>query len=124
MEKNGIVSLWLGNAENIEQLDNYVELKYDDDGESIPSEFLLDYQIDMDDIDEDFIEKAVLDKKYDSFTSLLKDASYEEKIIPKLLKDYSIENDYNAVILLYNFEYEGKTMVANNFDFIASVSYI
>ncbi|MBC1512141.1 immunity 22 family protein [Listeria booriae] len=124
MEKNGIVSLWLGNAENIEQLDNYVELNYDDDGESIPSEFLLDYQIDMDDIDEDFIEKAVLDKKYDNFTSLLKDASYEEKIIPKLLKDYSIEKDYNAVILLYNFEYEGKTMVANNFDFIASVSYI
>lgn len=123
MEKIGIVSLWLGNAESIEQLDNYVELRYDE-GESIPSEFLLDYQIDMDDIDEDFIEKAILNERLNSFESLLKGASYEENIIPKLDKEYSIDKDYNAIILLYNFEYEGKTTVANNFDFIASVSYI
>lgn len=124
MEKKGIVSLWLGNVENKAQLDSYVELKYDDEGESIPSEFLLDYQIDMDDIDEDFVEKAVLDKKYDSFASLLEGASYEEKVIPTLIKEYNIGKNYNAVILLYNFEYEGEMIASHNFDFIASVSYI
>ncbi|WKB36328.1 immunity 22 family protein [Terrilactibacillus sp. S3-3] len=83
MEKKGMVSLWLGNCLNKEELEKYVDLTYDDEGESVPSKFLLDFKIDMNEIDEDFIEKAVLNNPSNDLTKLLNGSSYEEVIVPK-----------------------------------------
>lgn len=40
MEKQGMVSIWLGNIKTQNQLEKYVNLTYDEDGESVPSKFL------------------------------------------------------------------------------------
>jgi len=124
MEKKGMVSLWLGNCLNKEELEKYVDLTYDDEGESVPSKFLLDFKIDMNEIDEDFIEKAVLNNPSNDLTKLLNGSSYEEVIVPKLLIKINIKANYNAIILLYDFEYEEIIGSANKFDYIASVNYI
>lgn len=59
MEKQGYISLWVGHIVNEEELNEYLELIYTDEGELLPSGFLRDFHIDLDEIDEDFIEKAV-----------------------------------------------------------------
>ena len=64
MEKEGYVSLWIGNLESDEKLLEYVELVYTDDGEWLPSQFLQDFNIDIDDFNEDCIE-SVNNKGYE-----------------------------------------------------------
>ncbi|WP_370629667.1 immunity 22 family protein [Fictibacillus sp. 5RED26] len=39
IEKQGIVSIWLGNINTQSHLEEYVNLTYDEDGESFPSNF-------------------------------------------------------------------------------------
>ncbi|WP_199794731.1 immunity 22 family protein, partial [Lentibacillus sp. Marseille-P4043] len=80
MEKKGIVSIWLGNVKEEYDLKEYVDLKYDEEGESIPSKFYVDFNIDMDETDEDFIEKAVLVQKSNNISDLLEGCSYDEII--------------------------------------------
>lgn len=41
MEVHGMVSIWLGNMETQDQLDVYMEVTYDEEGDSIPARFLL-----------------------------------------------------------------------------------
>lgn len=50
MEKEGYVSLWIGNIKSDDELMAYVELEYTDDGDCIPSKFLKDFSIDIDDL--------------------------------------------------------------------------
>ena len=60
MEKQGWVSIWLGNINDEDSIGEYVDLTYEEDGESVPSQFFIDFNIDMDETDEDTIEKAVI----------------------------------------------------------------
>jgi hypothetical protein len=123
VQKQGRVSIWLGNIESQNHLDKYVNLTYDEDGESVTSKFFLDFNVDMDEIDEDFIEKAVLDVKYDNISVLLEGCSYEEFIIPQVRKHVILNKLYNAVILIYNFEYENLVRSSGDFDYITTTSY-
>ena len=50
MEQEGYVSLWIGKSESDEELLNYVETDYTEDGDCLPSQFLKDFNIDIDDI--------------------------------------------------------------------------
>lgn len=75
MEKQGMVSIWLGNIKNQDEIEKYVNLTYDDDGESVTSRFFADFDIDMDETDEDFIEKTVIKKKNNNIFVLLKGLS-------------------------------------------------
>ena len=52
MEREGYVSLWIGNSKSDEELLEYVELVYTDDGDWLPSQFLQDFNIDINDFDE------------------------------------------------------------------------
>jgi Immunity protein 22 len=124
MEKQGIVSIWLGNINTQSQLEEYVNLTYDEDGESVPSKFFVDFNIDMDDTDEDFIEKVVLEERSKNISVLLEGCSYEEIILPKIKKSVNLDKMYNAVILIYNFEYENLVNSSKDFDFIISASYL
>ncbi|MBC1425615.1 immunity 22 family protein [Listeria seeligeri] len=124
MEKKGIVSLWLGNFQNIQELEEFVNLSYDDDGESVPSRFFLEFNIDIDDIEEDFIEKAVLENTSNDIAALLKGCSYEEVIIPRILDKCNIKLTYNTIILIYDFEYNGSIQVSNDTEFITTVNYL
>ena len=130
MEKEGYVSLWIGNLESDEKLLEYVELVYTDDGEWLPSQFLQDFNIDIDDFDEDCIERVCLEKEVNSIIKLISGCSYEDIVIPKYEKlvDRVSTVKFNAGILLYNFQYDGNVESVNNkdydFKFIGSVEYI
>ena len=130
MEKEGYVSLWIGILESDEKLLEYVELVYTDDGEWLPSQFLQDFNIDIDDFNEDCIERVCLEKEVNSIIKLISGCSYEDIVIPKYEKlvDRVSTVKFNAGILLYNFQYDGNVESVNNkgyeFKFIGSVEYI
>lgn len=122
MEKQGWVSIWLGNFNNKNSIGEYVDLTYDEDGESMSSQFFRDFKIDMDETDEDTIEKAVHKNSSNDFLVLLDGCSYEEIIIPKV-KGIDLKKSYNAVVLIYNFEYNHEISSNSDFDFIATTNY-
>lgn len=130
MEKNGVVSLWLGNMKTDEFLKDYVDLKYTDEGEWQKSQFLIDFNIDMDNIEEDFIEKVLYTETNDDIETLLLGCSYENIVIPNIKKiiNNKLNDKFNAVILLYNFEYNGEEIYINNehykIKYIGSVLYM
>ncbi|AQQ63911.1 hypothetical protein BC30048_3167 [Bacillus cereus] len=47
MESPGAVSLWFGSSTSEMVLRKYVEIKYDNEGNRIPSRFMTDFQIDF-----------------------------------------------------------------------------
>ncbi|WP_249595687.1 immunity 22 family protein [Peribacillus frigoritolerans] len=124
MVKQGMVSIWLGNIKNEISIEEYVYLKYDENGESVPSKFFINFKIDMDETDVDFIEKAVLKENSNNISVMLEGCSYEEIMIPKFNKQFNLTKSYNAVILIYNFEYDNNINSIGEFDFITSISYV
>ena len=123
MEKQGWVSFWLGNIKDEDSIGEYVDLTYDEDGESVPSKFFMDFNIDMDETDEDTIEKAVYKNSSNDIFTLLAGCSYGEIIIPQFKKSIDLKKSYNAVILIYNFEYNNEITSTNAFDFITTTNY-
>ncbi|MGE7980473.1 immunity 22 family protein [Psychrobacillus sp. NPDC093200] len=123
MEKQRWVSFWLGNINDEDSIGEYVDLTYDEDGESVPSEFFIDFNIDMDETDEDTIEKAVYKNSSSDISALLDGCSYEEIVIPKVQKSINLKKSYNAIILIYNFEYKNEISSIGAFDFIATTNY-
>ena len=123
MEKQGWVSIWLGNINDEDSISEHVDLTYDEDGESVPSQFFIDFNIDMDETDEDTIEKAVYKNSSSDISALLDGCSYEEIVIPKIQKSINLKKSYNAVILIYNFEYKNEISSTGAFDFIATTNY-
>lgn len=129
MEREGYVSLWIGNIKTDDELLEYVELVYTDDGDWLPSQFLKDFNIDIDDFDDDSIERVCLEQNVTSITELISGSSYEDIVIPryeKITDGVSIVK-CNSGILLYNFQYDGNVKSINNkdyeFKFISSVEY-
>jgi hypothetical protein len=123
VEKQGWVSIWLGNINDEDSIGEYVDLTYDEDGESVPSQFFIDFNIDMDETDEDTIEKAVYKNSSSDISALLDGCSYEEIVIPKIQKSINLKKSYNAVILIYNFQYKNEISSTGAFDFIAATNY-
>ncbi|MEC2159691.1 immunity 22 family protein [Virgibacillus halodenitrificans] len=123
MEQHGRVSIWLGNINNENFIGEYVNFKYDEDGESVTSQFFIDFNIDMDEIDEDTIEKTFNKNRSNDIAILLDGCSYEEIIIPKIQKQVRLKSLYNAVFLLYNFEYRNEISSTSAFDFIITTKY-
>ena len=62
METKNSVSIWIGNFVDQTQLDHYLQIRYDEDGEAVPSQFLIENGIDLDDIDDDILEAQVDDR--------------------------------------------------------------
>lgn len=55
MERDGYVSLWTGTFKTNADLQQYLLISYNEDGDAVPSEFEKDVQIDY--YDEDFLWK-------------------------------------------------------------------
>lgn len=83
METEKTVSIWIGNFESKSQLDEFLTLIYDDEGEVIPSLFYESYEIDIDDY---MIEKEVFNSNYSDLYQMLKGTSYEDVIVSNLKK--------------------------------------
>ena len=124
METDNTVSIWIGNFKNLTELENYIDLTYDDEGEIVVSDFFNDFKIDINDIDEDLIEKAVLSNETNDISIILRNASYEEQLLCKLnaLESLTI-NKGNTVVLIYNYAYDGSVKSSDYLNFITSVDY-
>lgn len=124
MQKEGRVSLWLGNFNNEKTFREFMEIKYTDDGDSIPSKFKKQFKIDYYDID--FSEIDYMDEKSNDLEVLLEGFSSDYEIIPKLNEKYN-GGIYNSIVLLYDFEYDSneKNYKDDNniLDFIGCVEY-
>ncbi|MCA1318364.1 immunity 22 family protein [Bacillus tianshenii] len=128
MQKEGFVSLWVGNIHSSEELDHLLEISYSVDGDFIPSMFASSFDIDMYD---DAVREAEFYGETDNqLGRMLEGFSYDDVIIPKLLSlcGDQLPKKYNVVILLYNFKYEGikkkSTINTSNLEFLGSVEYL
>mgnify|MGYP003299382018 CR=1 FL=1 len=91
--------------------------------------FSNDFEIDLDEVDEDFIEGCTLSDKTDSIDELLEGFSYDYDIIPNFrnLIGEKTKSKYNTVIMVYNYEYDGDTEDVNgdnySLEYFGTVDY-
>jgi len=125
METENTVSIWIGNFDTKLELDEFITLKYDDEGEAIPSMFYHQYNIDIDDIDDYLIEKEVFETSFTNLFDMLKEASYNNIIVNNLKQkgiNPNIEPN-NALILIYNYQFDSNVPQTSNTEFVATVRY-
>ncbi|WP_339210801.1 immunity 22 family protein [Aeribacillus sp. FSL K6-8210] len=123
MEKEGFVSLFIGNSKSYKDLQNYILNSYTEDGDLLPSEFEKDFNIDY--YNEDFREVEFYDEPSNDLRVLLEGFSYDEEILPKFIElcGERLNQEANSVILLYNFQYNGNVNEKNQFRFLGTVQY-
>jgi len=118
MIKLGKVSLWIGNFKSQEDLNSFIEEKYDEEGD-VSSEFMS------------FLEVEFLDNQFqevDFYQGLLtkqevfEGFSYVESFI-KSIPDLDWENN-NSIILIYNFEYTPLKKQKGKIQFIDVYDYV
>ena len=122
------VSLWLGNFQNFDELEKYTEVKFDENGDSIPSTFEKEFKLGY--YDRDLIEKDCIPDAEDDIEKLLMDFSYDDQLI-KQFTDVKLKSKYNTIILIYNYDFvkDGKSInsVSNNeyeLNFIGTAEYV
>ena len=125
METENTVSIWIGNFADQSQLDHYLQIRYDEDGEAVPSQFLIENGIDLDDIDDDWLEAQVDDRNHSNLERMLKGASYDQTILRnlKLERISTVIPPSNTIILLYNYHYSANVVARENTRFIGTVRY-
>ena len=122
MENEGIVSIWLGNFPDDEALWEYAsETHFGDNGKVISTPFSRDFfGGEYYPFDTDFWERAVVEPSND-LAKLAEPFSYGDTFKVGRIK---LNKTYNAVILVYDFEYEPEKIPANAaVEFIAAVPY-
>jgi Immunity protein 22 len=107
MLREGKVSLWLGRAPSREALEEYIQFRYTEDGDWIPSQFAADFALPY--YDEGTREAEVYDEPRTSVRSLLAGASYEDVVVPQFVAQLGEElsEPVNAIMLVYGLEYDG-----------------
>ena len=127
MEKEGIVSIWLGISDSIKELQEYLQVYYSKEVDFINSKFEKDFNIQC--FDEDLREINYLEQCSTSFGLILSQHSYSESIISNYINKFGDELDkkYNSIILLYDFDYMGSVKEASHeglvIKFIGTVEY-
>lgn len=130
MEREGYVSLWVGNTISDMELSKYLEIGFTDDGDYIPSQFLIDFNIDVNEFEEDYLERNFVETPTGSIMELIKGCSYEESILERLKEFcYDInEDNLNSAFLLYNFQFDENVEYFKTdkyyFRYICSVKYV
>ncbi|MHC5251667.1 immunity 22 family protein [Listeria kieliensis] len=119
------VSLWLGNFSSEDVLEEYMNMKYTKDGDSMPSQFKKDFKLGY--YDRDLIEKDWIELAENNIHDLLIDFSYDNQLIPQF-KD--VHKKYNTIILIYNYDYKQEKSFLNTviqdayeMDFIGVAKY-
>ncbi len=111
----------------MEEMDNLLEISYTEDGEQIPSIFARSFDIER--YDDAVREAELYDDPNNLLGSLLEGFSYDDVIIPKFVAIHGeqLHKSFNAVILLFNFEYQGSKKEAiiesSHLEFMGTVEY-
>ena len=121
MEQKGYVSIWLGNFPDNDALWEYAsEPHYDDDGNALPTPFCRDFfGGEYYPFDTDFWEREVVEPSND-LAKLVEPFSYGDTFE---VDGITLNKTYNAVILVYDFEYEPIALTNAAVEFIAAVPY-
>ncbi|MGG1221032.1 immunity 22 family protein [Priestia endophytica] len=107
MEFDGMVSIWFGISESLQNLEEYVDIKYTEDGDAIDSKFGMNFEFGY--YDEDNIEICFNEDPKNNIEDILSDFSYSELFIPRiteLINGKSLSYGINSVIVLYDFKYD------------------
>ena len=104
MEKS-CVSVWVGNVEDEDSFYAYTRIEFYDD--NYVCVFAKDFQIDQDDIDEDFIE-VYWKRENLSPADLLEGCSYYDSMKDVVAKIQDGNKTYNCLALFYDYEYTGS----------------
>lgn len=123
MINNNVVSVWIGKCASERQLYEYIDATYDESDEYFPSKFMMDFGINPDDLDEDFIEKVFRNISTNNFAKLLGECSYYESIIKNDFQCDCLSDNFNAIVLIYNYPYKGDIRQVNNFFFFGNIPY-
>lgn len=115
MEKENVISIWIGNFESEEAFAAFIEETFDEDGDMEPSPFMKAFEIEY--INPDFQEVLFQDNL--SKDDLLQ-ASYAESFIDKL-DNHSLRG--NSIVILYDFCYVGEKQEIENFRYLGSFDY-
>ena len=137
-EKEDYVSLWLGNFDSSETLDEYLDTKYSDekgfakhlkdlfvpenanrpfeeDLKGFFDEFYNVFEYDFGLVsDDDFVEAEVFPQASDRVGTLLLPFSFSDQLIPLFEEKLglTVDKPYNTVILLFNLAYQGQVKEA------------
>ena len=110
MYEEGYFSVWLGDANSEQVLEEYVRLTYSDDGDLIPSQLMKDFELvdedgDYNDYEEGCREIAFFENASRSPSSVFQDFSYSEQVIDKVCAKLGAETNepFNAVVVLFNY---------------------
>ncbi len=112
--EQGFVSLWAGTAASAEALEEYLTIRYTEDGDAIWPPFAHEFGIQR--FDEDFREADFIDPPERSLNELLAGTSYNHVTIPRFTKviGATLPEEVNAIVLLYNFNYGGQIVNSEN----------
>lgn len=127
MEKEGTVSLWVGNVQSFEELDRLLNVSYTDEGDFIPSIFAKHFGIRR--YDDAVREAEYYEEASNNLNQLLEGFSYDDEIVPRFTAfvQEGLTNDFNTVVLLYNFMYTEElleaTIQSNYFRFLGALEY-
>ncbi|MED4651998.1 immunity 22 family protein [Bacillus pseudomycoides] len=128
MEYRGMASLWFGTSQSFQHLQEYVDMEYTEDGDSIDSKFGVNFGFGY--YDEDQIEIMFYEEPKIHIEEILLDFSYSEVIIARfkdLMKKVNVEDRMNSAIVLYDFQYDAEkvedTYEGLEFIFIGAVPY-
>ena len=128
MEKEAVVSIWLGKSDSINEFQQYLQAYYTEEGNFVDSKFQRDFHIDC--FDEDLKEMNYLEQSTNLFSLIVSNHSFCESIISNYIKEWDDELDieYNSIILLYDFDYMGGIKEGNHkgliIKFIGAIDYI
>ena len=123
----GQVSLWLAKVSDQESLNIFLETAYLED-ETYQNSIFGNY-FETGYYNESFREADILEKYSNNLGYLIEGFSYDEVIIPRFRKIVlELDNNFNTVIMLYNYHYHGRLKVYSSqyiyCQFLSCVSYI
>ncbi|MBJ8029506.1 immunity 22 family protein [Bacillus cereus group sp. N21] len=103
---NEKVTVWIGNFESNDEFENYTNIKYTEDGDSIPSIFEQHFNLGY--YDRDLVEKKwIFQPLTNNIQDLLKGFSYYEQFTEQF-DNIIFNKECNTAILVYNFEYNAR----------------
>lgn len=111
------VSIWVGNFQNDEEFENYLLMEYLDNEDLPRSQFTKDFKIDY--YDEDF-QEAYYAENFLSVKDLIKPISYSETFINQIRSE---NVNYNSLIAIYKYRYEGVVKDVGNIFFLGVYEY-
>lgn len=123
------VSLWIGRFASEEALDEYLRFDYSDEAKQRDPQICRDFR--MESFDEDFREAFLVETDQSNYANWLEGCSYDDQLISQFEASGWPEppetEGMNAVILLYDYSYDGSVPVVQNSQysvrFIGSVVY-